>query len=148
MEQQATPNRVLIQSEVYVASRIAATQEDHHFGVDSLWDLTAPDGSAIPRGLVRWFDSAGGGWGFWRGGPDHRVRLTDREVLWLEVDDAMRRWLASHQMPPALLDAVRGIARAELGIAGLAEQEDAVHEVSATGLRRALERAYMEGMGE
>ena len=104
------PNRVSIRSQVYDAQRLATTQEDNHFGIETLWDLTDAEGNVVPRGLVKWFDKADGGWGFWPGEGHQRVRVETRDVIWRDVDDGMRRWLASKKMPPCLYDIVSEIA--------------------------------------
>lgn len=143
-------NRVLIRSSVYEATPIATTQEDNHFGVEAIWDLTDADGNAIPRGLVKWFDASGGGWGFSLGEQHERLRLETREVVWLEVDDGMRRWLMQRDLPQSLFDMASRLARLDLGIDTLEERgRDALdfHEVGVVSLRRALETAYLDGMG-
>ncbi|MEX2388418.1 MAG: hypothetical protein WD534_11090 [Phycisphaeraceae bacterium] len=138
-----------IQGETFVAERRAATEEDHHFGVQAIWNLTDETGNGIARGLVRWMPGAGGGWGFWRGGDHDRLQLATHEVLWLEVDEPMRRWLNTNSLPPCLLDAIMRIVIEELDIYTLCERgRDHLDfpEVSVVSLRRAMERAYLEGM--
>jgi len=148
MNEQPQQNRVRIGGEDFVAERIATTEEDNHFGIADLWHLTDTEGNLIRRGLVRWFKEVGGGWGFSRGEGHTRVELETCDIIWIEVDDSMRRYLAYHQLPPSLLDLVEEIAREELSIETLKERgRDQLdfHEVGVVSLRKALQRAFMEG---
>ena len=141
-------NKVRIRGRIYTAEPRPTTQEDNHFGIEAIWELTNDQGVAIPRGLVKWFSHAGGGWGYWPGEGQDRVRIETHDIEWLEVDEGMARWLKYNKLPPSRLTVVEDIARLELGIETLevrGRDHLDFYDVGVVGLRRALERAYDEG---
>ena len=141
-------NKVRINGLIYTAEPRPTTQEDNHFGIEAIWELMDEQGVVIPRGLVKWFRHAGGGWGYWPGEGHDRVRIETRDIEWLEVDEGMARWLKYNKLPPSRLTVVEDLAKTELNIETLGVRgRDHLdfHEVGVVSLRRALERAYDEG---
>ena len=141
-------NKVRIQGRIFTATPIAATQEDHFGGIATLWDLTDAEGHVSCRGLVQWFEEAGGGWGYWPRNDQPRVRVETPDVEWLEVEDGMRRWLKFNGLRPCRLDIIEGIAREELKIETLkirGNDELDFQQISVANLRAALEQAFDQG---